>query len=306
MFILSCKIGRELMHKLFQLVPDIQKQEYGKYIKLSDEKKVQIDQYCWNYRIFNDYGSWIIFLPGFRFRSSVFYQYLLRLSRRFRILALDLPHINNIQDILSGLKHILTKENITSATVIGFHDFGFLAPVIAKEFPAICKKLIFADTIFNSSSMPRVLRENLLSSIYKNNKSLKYSLKSSLAKKIERSWAGVSEKIIGEELFWKTYFRAESLAHLRENESCFLEIKKDYLLNYVLDADDFKDIRCLFFDIFEENNKTGYEISIAVRDFFRNLTIIEEQNAAKSALLSKKTSYINIIEDFIKGTTHDK
>ncbi len=294
------------MHKLFQLVPDIQKQEYEKYIELSTEKKVQIDQYCWNYRIFNEYGSWIVFLPGFRFSSSLFYQYLLRLSRRFRILALDIPCINNIKDILAGIGNILEKENIASASLVGFHDFGFLAPVIAREFRDVFNGIIFADTIFNSESMPQVLRDSLLAAVNKNLKKLKYTAKGSLSKKLEKSWAGVPEKVIGEELFWKTYFKAESIINSKENEAVYLEIMKDYLENYILKAEDFKKLKCLFFDIFAENNTTGREISIAVRDFFRLLKVIEEKNAAKSAVLSKKTSYINIIEEFIKEETSEQ
>lgn len=291
------------MHKLFQLVPDIQKVEFNRYLESSTEKKVQLDKYCWNYRIFDEYGSWIVFLPSYRTKVSLYYQYVFRLARRFKVLALDFPETDNINDLKEGIKSIIDKEGITDATIIGLHDFGFMAPILAKEFPDVFKRMIISSIIFNSSHMSLSLKDSIIKRYEKNIQRLKLIMNGNLYKKINKQWSKTAEKIIGEELYWKIYFKSAVMDFNKNTELNFYSIILDFFSNYQLDEDDYKDIPSLYIDTAEDENSEEKDISLVIRDFFKNLKVISEKSNFNSVLLAKKTSFINHMEDFIKNNS---
>jgi hypothetical protein len=292
------------MHKLFQLVPEIQKKEYNQYLDSSKEKKVQIGDHCWNYRIFDEYGSWIIILPGVRFTSSIYYQYALRLARRFKIMILEIPEGITLAEAITAFGTITEKEKISNFTIIGFNDFGFMAPLLAQKYNEECRNIVISNTLINTASMPRQLRDTILAGLEKSLKKLKYSTQGAVGKKLLKSWSAIPARIIGEELFWQTYFKAESSTCSKESEASYLSIVKDFLENYQIDVDKIRNIKCLFIDVSNESDQIQKDLSLAIRDFFPSIKIIDERrNNGNAAILARKTTLINLIEDFIKETT---
>ncbi|MBN1648750.1 MAG: hypothetical protein JW874_12020 [Spirochaetales bacterium] len=292
------------MHKLFQLVPEIQKRDFIRFLDSSREKKVQIGDYCWNYRLFDDYGKWILILPGFRFTASLFYQYALRLAQRFRVLVLDFPEVAKIGDILSAIDFITDKEKITEYSIIGFGDFGFIGPLLGAD--SKCKNIVIGNVLCNTETMSQQLRQNLISNYEKHMKALKHSSRKAVARRVRKEWGGIPARVIGEELFWQIYFRAQADSCTKESEGAYFNLVLEFLQNYRLDPERNNTKKCLFIDIINDADTIRKDLSLALRDFYTELQVIEERNSDNAALLSRKTSIINKIEDFLKDSTSNE
>lgn len=97
----------------------------------------------------------LVMLPGTLGTASLFWNQILALRARGRIVALTLPAITRIEQLADSLARLLLKLKVGPATVVGSSLGGYLAQMLAARHPARVKGLI----IGNSLSDPAMTRQ---------------------------------------------------------------------------------------------------------------------------------------------------
>lgn len=97
----------------------------------------------------------LLMLPGTLGTASLFWNQILALRARARVVALTLPAITRIDRLADSLARLLLKLRVGPATVVGSSLGGYLAQMLAARHPARVKSLV----IGNSLSDPPMTRQ---------------------------------------------------------------------------------------------------------------------------------------------------
>ena len=123
-------------------------------------------------------GVPVVFLHGYCETSLVWKEFRNYLSRRNRVITIDLPgfgrsqRVNyafSLQDIAAEIKKVLDEKNIKSFVLIGHSLGGYVALAFAKQFPFALKGLgLFHSSIYEDTPEKKENRTKLIEFVKSN------------------------------------------------------------------------------------------------------------------------------------------
>ena len=88
----------------------------------------------------------ILFLHGLAGAYDIWWQQILALRDRFRLIAVTCPPLGNLPSLAEGILAILNHEQVEKTNLVGSSFGGYLAQYLAARYPERLKKAVFSNT----------------------------------------------------------------------------------------------------------------------------------------------------------------
>ena len=98
-------------------------------------------------------GKTLLLLPGTLGRADIFWQQILALEDRVRVLAVTYPRNADLDRWVACLARLLDRRDIAEATVLGSSLGGYLAQLFAARRPGRTTGLIAANTLSSTAGI---------------------------------------------------------------------------------------------------------------------------------------------------------
>ncbi len=98
-------------------------------------------------------GTTLLLLPGTLGRADIFWQQILALKDRVRVLAVTYPRNADLDRWVACLVRLLDRRHIAQATVLGSSLGGYLAQLFAARRPERTVSLIAANTLSSTAGI---------------------------------------------------------------------------------------------------------------------------------------------------------
>ncbi|MFK5978111.1 MAG: alpha/beta hydrolase [Rhizobiaceae bacterium] len=99
------------------------------------------------------HGPALMLIPGTLGRGDIFWNQIVALKDRLRIVAVSYPSNGSIEDWADDLVQLLDQLDIETATILGSSLGGYLAQFIAGTHPARISHLIAANTLHSTKGL---------------------------------------------------------------------------------------------------------------------------------------------------------
>lgn len=107
---------------------------------------VEIEGQQWKYLSIGRGDESILFLHGMAGGYDIWWQQILSLKDRYRIITLTYPPVNSLQMMGEAVMQILDKEKISETHVIGSSLGGYFTQYLKATYPVRIKKVVFGNT----------------------------------------------------------------------------------------------------------------------------------------------------------------
>lgn len=98
-------------------------------------------------------GKTLLLLPGTLGRADIFWQQILALKDRVRVLAVTYPRNADLDRWVACLARLLDRRDVAQATVLGSSLGGYLAQLFAARQPSRTAGLIAANTLSSTAGI---------------------------------------------------------------------------------------------------------------------------------------------------------
>jgi len=100
---------------------------------------------AWEYVDVGD-GPSILFLHGMAGGYDIWFQQLLALSNRRRVLAVTYPPIGSLEELTSQLIELLDSLEVETTSLVGSSLGGYIAQYLVAQYPDRVERAVFANT----------------------------------------------------------------------------------------------------------------------------------------------------------------
>jgi len=121
------------------------------------EKRLRINGREWGMTRIGEDGPALVLIPGTLGRGDIFFQQMLALKLRARLLAVTYPSSGGIVDWAADIIGLIRAEGMQNAVVLGSSLGGYLAQYIAAIYPADISGLIAANTLVSVDGIDRMM-----------------------------------------------------------------------------------------------------------------------------------------------------
>jgi pimeloyl-ACP methyl ester carboxylesterase len=119
----------------------------GAFLAEHPERRTQIGGRDWGTIRVGKTGPALILIPGTLGRADIFWQQMVALSGKARILALSYPETGGIAEWAGDIATMITDESLEGAVVLGSSLGGYLAQYLTAQYPAHIGGLVAANTL---------------------------------------------------------------------------------------------------------------------------------------------------------------
>jgi len=109
-------------------------------------KTAEVDGYSWRYLSVGSGEKTILFLHGMTGAYDIWWQQVLSLKSKYRIVTVTYPPIANLEELSKGIVEILDKEQIDRVHLVGSSLGGYFTQYLVAHYPQKIEKAIFANT----------------------------------------------------------------------------------------------------------------------------------------------------------------
>lgn len=111
------------------------------------EIPITVNSRIWGAIRVGDTGPALVLIPGTLGRADIFFQQILALKSRVRILALSYPASGGIEDWHNDVRDLIVRFQLEGAVVLGSSLGGYLVQYMAGENPDMLGGIIAANTL---------------------------------------------------------------------------------------------------------------------------------------------------------------
>jgi pimeloyl-ACP methyl ester carboxylesterase len=173
----------------------------------AQRQQTTIGNHVWAYYdlyLKDDEPEALLLLPGGGGDAETYFRYIEGFAHNFRVIAPDMPtDIDNVDDIILGLRTLLAQLSISKVYLVGIAWGGQIAQIFVRRHPDLIMEAIFAQTtIPNEKDAERIRMQRNIIRLYPA-RLLASMNKRSLQRAIEQVPMEVPEK---ERTFWQAYY----------------------------------------------------------------------------------------------------
>jgi triacylglycerol esterase/lipase EstA (alpha/beta hydrolase family) len=120
----------------------ILKEFYKKEVKF-----ITVNNVKWKYLTSGNSDKTILFLHGMGGAYDLWWQQIDFFDKDYKVITYTLPEkIDNLEDVLTGIKAILEKENVDKFIAVGTSMGGYISQYVLKKMPERVEKVVFSNT----------------------------------------------------------------------------------------------------------------------------------------------------------------
>jgi len=109
-------------------------------------QQIEVDRVAWEYISFGQGDETILFLHGMTGAADIWWQQMVALSDRYRVISLTYPPVNSLDAMSRGVLAILEQEGVTKVNVVGSSLGGYLTQYLVATYPEMTERAVFANT----------------------------------------------------------------------------------------------------------------------------------------------------------------
>ena len=109
-------------------------------------KELLVDGAVWNYVAVGEGEEGILFLHGMAGAYDIWWQQILMLKDKYKIVSVSYPPLDSLAEMGHGLIKILEEEKIGKINIVGSSLGGYLTQYMVATYPDNIKKAVFANT----------------------------------------------------------------------------------------------------------------------------------------------------------------
>lgn len=102
-----------------------------------------------------------VFIHGTIGNAEIFWLQMRELSKRMRVIGVEVPAIASADGITSGLKQLLDSLGVSKIVLLGTSFGGFMSQYFATKYPETVKGLVLGNTFFSTTLYRRKYRRIL-------------------------------------------------------------------------------------------------------------------------------------------------
>lgn len=242
----------------------------------------------------------IIILPGGLGTGEAAFCYIQNLEKHHKIISPIYPPVNTIDELVEGINKIIEAESAEHITIFGASFGGILAQCYIKKYSNKIENLVLAHTTTITSDCPK---EDLKNSISLLNKTIKlvntlptFVMRSMLNTKFKR----LSKKMIGEEKFWRQYFKEIVKTYSKESIISSSQSMLDFAYNYKFEYGFLNNWHGKIL-ILEADDDTSFSDrqKELLKLLYKNAVVHSEHGFGHLTTFVKRDLYIKLIDEFV-------
>lgn len=107
---------------------------------------LEVNGVQWTYLATGTGTETVLFLHGMTGAYDIWWQQILALQDRYRIVSLTYPAVDSLDGLSQGVLAILKQQGITQVNVVGTSLGGYLAQYLVAHYPTLVKRASFGNT----------------------------------------------------------------------------------------------------------------------------------------------------------------
>jgi maspardin len=109
-------------------------------------KRLEVSGTSWEYLCLGEGEQTILFLHGMAGAYDIWWQQMMALKHRYRVLSLTYPQLDTLEALSHGIMAILEKEKAGTVNLVGSSLGGYLAQYLVAKNPRRFRTAIYANT----------------------------------------------------------------------------------------------------------------------------------------------------------------
>lgn len=109
-------------------------------------KSLEVNGVKWSYLATGTGNETLLFLHGMTGAYDIWWQQILALQDRYRIISVTYPAVDSLAGLSQGILAILKQQGITQVNVVGTSLGGYLAQYLVAHHPTLVKRASFGNT----------------------------------------------------------------------------------------------------------------------------------------------------------------
>ncbi|MGM0378494.1 MAG: alpha/beta fold hydrolase [Bacillota bacterium] len=241
----------------------------------------------------------IIFLPGSTGSGKVFFKYFFELQNDYRLISLDYPAYEKIDEFVSDFEKVLNELEIEKFNIVSYSHSGIIAKYILR------RNISKVNNIFllHSKTKTKDLNQNIVKAhcknlkrtIDKHQKVFKWLFRYSTKKAIKKGI--IDSEVENKKFYIRFYTNLFKNTEIEDLNNIFY-LLLDFWENKYFEKDDFKkfDGR-VFIGEFENEMKHLSDVQKEVLKLFSNYKRIEFKSKPEMSLVTNYDKIISIIKN---------
>ncbi len=108
--------------------------------------QVVVDGITWEYIAFGQGDESILFLHGMTGAADIWWQQMVSLSDRYRVISTTYPPVDTLEDMSQGVLAIIEHEGVSKVHLVGSSLGGYLTQYLVAHYPEKIESAVFANT----------------------------------------------------------------------------------------------------------------------------------------------------------------
>lgn len=130
-------------------------EEYAQFVENNHLKTLEVMGREWQY-LLSGHGEYtLVFLPGIIGKKGIYFKYLETLSEYYKVLALDYPVVESLEELVEGVHRVIQYETVDKIIIFGQDFGGIIGQLMVKQYPEEVDALILMNSSTNSVDVPK-------------------------------------------------------------------------------------------------------------------------------------------------------
>jgi len=100
-------------------------------------------------------ASVLVMIPGAFGAAEIFWNQIITVGDRLRIVSVTLPAIDNIADIVEGIAKFMDRLNVPSAHMLGSSLGGYVVQVFASRYPHRLNQIFIGNSLLDAYGLAK-------------------------------------------------------------------------------------------------------------------------------------------------------
>lgn len=206
------------------------------------KKTLDLSHSQWHYYLCGEGSDVVLLLPGNTGKSIVFYEYIKVLSDHYKVIAVDYPVVDTMDEFMEDLIGLLDYETCDTLYIIGQSFGGVIGQMLVKVLGDRVNSLVLLHSQTKTDVVDKKIVKAHVRSLSRFNKAMKGLSFKSMKKKLDKRVAkGIANADIEEKTFWDGFYR-EVLGNTTQDQMySHYRLMEAFWSSYVLSPSDFED-----------------------------------------------------------------
>lgn len=129
--------------------------EYTTFVEQNHLKTLEIMGKKWQYLLSGHGNYTLVFLPGVIGKKGIFYKYLESLSEHYKVIALDYPVVESLEELVEGVHKVIQYETVDKVILFGQDFGGIVGQLMVKQYPDEVDAMVLMNSSTNSEDVPK-------------------------------------------------------------------------------------------------------------------------------------------------------